>query len=157
MKKLFLTICFMFIQPTGIALAEEDNQMYQIGVLIEAVETNLIRLGYDREKLGFGHNGSVDDSSYRSALQSLNDALSDINFLHVNYTNMNSIIIVPSYPLPTYGTTGEKIQIKEHAVMGKTVYLPYHLSTETIRKELSMKQIPTLSEENLIKSFILYP
>ena len=158
MKKILLITCFILIQSICYVSAEEDKQMYQKGLLLGELDSHLVRLGYEHLGVGLGYNGAVEETDYRNALRSLNAALSELNFLHANYTNLDNIIIVPSYPISAYGTTGNKVQIvTESYPIGKTVYIPYHLSTETIREQFSVQKLPELTEEDLVEESVIYP
>ena len=158
MKKVFMIVCLIFMPSIGYVAAEEDNQMRKQGVLLGQVDYQLARLGYDHLAVGLGYNGTVEQADYQNALRNLNDALSTLSILHIEYTDLDNIIIVPSFPIQFYGTTGDRIQLVTAPYpIGKTVYIPHHLDAETIREEFSIKTLPELSDEDLVGEAVIYP
>ena len=144
MRTLFLTICCLFTQLIYSVLAEENTQVHQTKQLIKLTEESLMKFGYEPWDVGLGYIGEVNEPSFHKALKNLNAALNGLHSLHSDYENMEIIIIVPSsYSIPDHGIAGDNIQIViGPPPLGKIVYIPYHLSTEEIAKELSEENLP---------------
>ena len=139
----------------GMAFAEkvqshQDAKRRQIGLLLGLIDQNLVNLGYEHMEVSLGYNASVDDACHLEALKNLSVALGNINILHFDYTNLDSITIVPSRPLPAYGTTGKTIQLIDNPFpLGKTLFIPCHIKAQAIEGKLRARELPELSDEEL--------